>query len=45
MIVMTVGYGISHKVTKHREKCNNNETTQKQYEKITDKYFFNILKR
>jgi hypothetical protein len=40
----TIGCGISHKDTKHSDKCSNNKTktTQKQ-NKITDKYFFKIL--
>jgi hypothetical protein len=39
------GYGISHKDTKHTDKCSNNKTktTQKQNDEATDKYFFEIL--
>jgi hypothetical protein len=43
----TVRYGISHKDTKHADKCSNNktETTQKQNDETTDEYFFqNIVK-
>jgi hypothetical protein len=35
----TIGRGISHKETKHADKCSNNgtKTTQKQYEETADK--------
>jgi hypothetical protein len=39
----TTGCGISHKDTKHTDKCSNNnktKTTQKQHDETTDKYFF-----
>jgi hypothetical protein len=38
----TTGCGIIHEDTKHTDKCSNNKTktTQKQYDKTTDKYFF-----
>jgi hypothetical protein len=39
----TIGCGISHKDTKHTDKCSNNKTTQKQSDKITGKYFHKIL--
>jgi hypothetical protein len=40
----TTGCGISHKDTKHRDKCSNNKakTAQKQYAETTDIYFFKI---
>jgi hypothetical protein len=40
-----IGYGLSHKDTKHTDKCSNNttKTTQKQTDKTTGKYFFKIL--
>jgi hypothetical protein len=42
----TLGCGIHHKDTKHTNKCSNNnktKTTQEQYDKTTEKYFFKIL--
>jgi hypothetical protein len=41
----TTGCGISHKNTKHTDKCSNNKTktTQKQNDEITEKYFYKIL--
>jgi hypothetical protein len=41
----TIGCGIHRKGTKHMDKCSNNntKTTQKQYDKTTDKYFFKLL--
>jgi hypothetical protein len=38
----TIGCGISHKNTKHTDKCRTNKTktTQKQYDETTGKYFF-----
>jgi hypothetical protein len=41
----TVGCGISHKDTKHTDKCSSNKTktTQKQNDETTDKYFLEIL--
>jgi hypothetical protein len=41
----TIGCGISHKDTKHTNKCSNNKTKakQKQNDKTTYKYFFKIL--
>jgi len=41
----TTGCGISHKDTKHTDKCRKNKTktTQTQYDETTDKYFFKIL--
>jgi hypothetical protein len=41
----TIICGISHKCTKHTDKCSSNKrkTTQKQNDKTTDKYFFKIL--
>jgi hypothetical protein len=42
----TIGCGISHKDTKHTDKCSNNKTkttTQKQNYETTGKYFFKIL--
>jgi hypothetical protein len=36
-----IGCGISHKDTKHTDKCNNKtKTTQNQYDETTDKYLF-----
>jgi hypothetical protein len=37
-----IGCGISHKDTKHTDKCSNNrtKTAQKLLDKSTDKYFF-----
>jgi len=45
-VVATVGCGVNHKDTKHTDECSNNrttQTTQKQYDEITDKYVFKIL--
>jgi hypothetical protein len=44
-LMATVGCGISHKDTKHRDKWNNKKTktTQKQNNETTDKYFCKIL--
>jgi hypothetical protein len=41
----TLGCGIHHKDTKHTDKCSNSKikTTQEQYDKTTDKYFFKTL--
>jgi hypothetical protein len=41
----TVICGLSHKVAKHTDKCKNNriKTTEKQYDKTTDKYLFKTL--
>jgi hypothetical protein len=37
----TTGCGICHKDAKHTYKCSNSKTTtQEQYDKTTDKYFF-----
>jgi hypothetical protein len=43
--MVTVGCGITHKDTKHTDKCSNNrtKTTQKQYDETIDKYFYKIL--
>jgi hypothetical protein len=40
----TIGYGVSHKDTKYKDKCSNNKTktTQKENDETTDKYFFKI---
>jgi len=44
-VMATMGSGVSHNDTKHTDKCSNykTKTTQKQNDKITDKYFFKIL--
>jgi hypothetical protein len=44
-VMATIGWGISHKDTKHIDKCSNNKTKtiQKQNDETTDKYFFKIL--
>jgi hypothetical protein len=44
-VMATIGHGISHKDTKHTDKCSNNKTKtkQKQNDKTTDKYVFKIL--
>jgi hypothetical protein len=41
----TIECGISHKGTKHIDKCSKNKikTTQKQNEETTDKYYFKTL--
>jgi hypothetical protein len=41
-VMVRVGCGISHKDTKHRDKCSNDKTktTQKQNDETTDKYIF-----
>jgi hypothetical protein len=38
----TIECGISHRDTKHTDKCSNNKTktTQKHNDETTDKYFF-----
>jgi hypothetical protein len=42
----TIGCGVSHKDTKHTDKCSNNKIkTQKKYNETTDKYFFKIRGR
>jgi hypothetical protein len=40
-----IGCEISHKDSKHTDKCSNNKTKekQKQNKETTDKYFFKIL--
>jgi hypothetical protein len=42
----TIGCGISHKDTKHTDKCSNNKTktTQKQNDEATDIPFQNTIK-
>jgi hypothetical protein len=40
MVIM--GYGISHKDTKHTDKCGKKKH-RKQNDEIRDKYFFKIL--
>jgi hypothetical protein len=44
-VMATIGCGISHKHTKHTDKCRKNKKkkTQTQYDETTDKYFFKIL--
>jgi hypothetical protein len=40
----TIGCGISHKDTKHTDKCSNNKTkTQTQKDETTDTAFFKTL--
>jgi hypothetical protein len=45
-VIAPTGCGISHKDTKHTDKCSNNKTqaTQKQNNDTTDKHFFKILR-
>jgi hypothetical protein len=45
-VMATIGCGISHKVTKHTDKCRNNKTktTQEQEDETLDKFFQNIIK-
>jgi hypothetical protein len=40
-VMATIGCGISHKDTKHADKCSNNKTKtkQKRNDENTDKYF------
>jgi len=46
-VMAIIGCGISHKYTKHKDKCSDNKikTTEKLYDETTDKYFFKILYR
>jgi hypothetical protein len=41
----TTGCGISHKDTKHKDKCSKDKTNaaKKQNDETTDKYFFKTL--
>jgi hypothetical protein len=43
-VMATIGCGISHKNTKHTDKCSNNKTktTQKPNDGTIDKYFSKI---